>query len=121
MALVKPSVCLFIILAVPGKPNAPDIPNSTETSATLKWHPPESDGGSPITSYVIEYRVENGLKWVRGNPDAVTDTTFTIKGLSKGTTYEFRVAAENIAGTGPASEPSKPTKAELKLGNTFKY
>ena len=41
----------------------------------------------------------------------IPETSYVVKDLSEGTDYEFRVAAENKAGVGPFSPPSKPIKA----------
>ena len=40
----------------------------------------------------------------------------SLKGLVEGNIYEFRVSAENKAGVGPASDPTKPVKIEEPLG-----
>ena len=45
----------------------------------------------------------------------VKGTTFTAKGLRPDIGYEFRVTAENKAGTGPASAPSSPIKYEEQI------
>ena len=63
-----------IIADKPGKPDAPEIGKTTKTSVALSWKPPSSDGGAPITNYVVEYRVEGGFKWVRANVEEVSDT-----------------------------------------------
>ena len=78
----------------------------------MSYKPPTDDGGAEITNYVIEYREEGLMKWTRANKDTVTKTSYTVTGLHKDTVYEFRVAAENKAGVGPASEPSKPQAAK---------
>jgi len=96
----------------PGKPDAPTIGKTSKKSVALTWSPPKSDGGSPIFNYVVEYRVEGGFKWVKANDDeTVSETRYTVTGLISGTVYEFRVAAENKAGVGPASDPTAPVKA----------
>ena len=41
---------------VPGKPNAPEVADFTQDGAQVTWSPPEEDGGSPITGYVLERR-----------------------------------------------------------------
>ena len=88
---------------------------------SLKWKPPESDGGADIFNYVIEYRVEGGFKWVKANADNVPALEYTVKGLKKDTNYEFRISAENRAGVGPASEPTAPVKAKEIIGNQRFY
>lgn len=108
-----------IIADKPGKPKAPEIENTTDTSVSLSWRPPTNDGGAPIFNYVIEYRVEGGFKWITANKDHVPAIEFTVKGLKKDTNYEFRISAENQAGVGPASEPTVPVKAKEKLGEHF--
>ena len=83
---------------------------------SLEWKPPVSDGGSPVTNYIIEYRVEGGFKWLKANEYTVNETNYTIKALKNDETYEFRIAAENRAGVGPASDPTKPIKVKEPIG-----
>ena len=40
----------------PGKPGKPVIDDYDNTMVKLKWTKPESDGGRPITHYVIEMK-----------------------------------------------------------------
>ena len=106
----------FFISDKPGKPDRPEITRVARTSITLAYKPPESDGGSAIFNYAIEYRVEGGYKWVRANEDEVTkNLTYIVKGLKAGSMYEFRVAAENRAGVGPMSDPTEPREAKDEL------
>ena len=94
----------------PGPPSKPTVTDITATEATIEWSPPESDGGSPITNYFIEYRVTGTTKWLAGNlAEKCPTTTFTVKGLTEAE-YEFRVTAENRAGQGQPSPPSDPRK-----------
>jgi titin len=68
------------------------------------WGLPASDGGSPVTGYVV--RVREGLTVVA--TDTVDGATFTDTptGLIDGTSYSVTVAAVNAAGEGPESEPA---------------
>ena len=95
---------------VPGKPGAPEV-NIKETSAELTWVAPKSDGGTPITNYIVELKKKGDVKWKVANVDEkVTETKFEVKGLQKGAEYEFRVTAENKMGPGQPSDPSKMAK-----------
>ena len=81
----------------------------------MAWKPPADDGGSKIFNYVVEYRLEGG-KWITANEEHVDKLTFVVKGLKTDSIYEFRIAAENKAGVGPASDPTKPTKCKEPVG-----
>jgi titin len=81
---------------------------------SLKWSPPEDDGGSPIFNYVLEYRQEGTFQWTRVE-QKITETQFTVKKLKKDDIYEFRVAAENKAGVGAFSDNTTPMKAEERI------
>jgi len=72
-----------------------------------------SDGGAEIFNYIVEFRVEGTTKWTRygDEQDQVPTTSHTLtKQLNEDTFYEFRVAAENKAGTGPYSDISERVK-----------
>ena len=83
---------------------------------TVKWSPPESDGGSRITNFILERREKFATRWVRVTRDTITETTFRVTDLMEGTEYEFRVTAENKAGPGPAGPPSDSTIAKPPYG-----
>lgn len=87
------------------------------SSVALKWAPPAEDGGAPITNYVIEYKPVDAFRWLKANEtQTVMETTFSVTGLKEGSQLEFRVAAQNKAGVGEASEPTKRVKVEAPLG-----
>ena len=93
--------------AVPDPPINVQATEVTDCSVTLAWQPPKSDGGSPITGYIIERKQPTGNKWIRVNKVAVKELEYTIKDLLENDVFEFRVSAENLAGIG---KPSKPTQ-----------
>ncbi len=74
----------------------------------MAYQPPASDGGSPITGYHVERRIVGSTRWAKINKEPLPDLTTKVTDLVDGNEYEFRVAAENKAGIGPFSEPSKP-------------
>ena len=93
--------------------NAPGTPvaSAGDGSATVSWAPPTSDGGLPVTSYIVTptpgCSTCGGLGVSSagvGQPATVTEVT----GLTNGTQYTFTVAATNSAGQGPSSGASNP-------------
>ncbi|VDN28526.1 unnamed protein product [Gongylonema pulchrum] len=90
------------VLDRPGPPQGPLLyPETSRHSVTLKWNPPEDDGGSAITGYRIEYQELGASSWERVI-EAVGGTTYTVRALDHGKEYRFRVRAENMIGL---SEP----------------
>lgn len=92
-----------------------EIVKTLKNGASLTWKPPKSDGGAEITNYVVEHRLESGVKWVRATGDKIPETSYTVKGLKEDMVYEFRVSAENKAGVGPASDPTSPVTIKEQI------
>ena len=82
----------------------------------LNWSPPKSDGGSPITGYVIEKKDKFGTRWNRVNPEPVKETNYKVTGLTQGEEYQFRIVAENKAGPGKPSDASETRVAKPPYG-----
>jgi len=89
----------------------------------LSWTAPTSDGGSPLTDYVVEYSTNSGTTWITFADSVSTTASVTVTGLVNGTGYVFRVSARNIAGTGlPSSSSSSvvprtaPSAAQSVVG-----
>ena len=89
---------------MPGKPGAVTGDKKSHNSVTVSWAEPQNNGGAEITGYVLKYR-----------PDG-TDYDYTktfpenhglVDGLSSGTTYKFKVAAQNSAGVGIFSDSAE--------------
>jgi len=68
----------------------------------LDWTKPRSDGGSTLTSYIIERRETSSNYWAPAGTVDGTRSGFNVTGLRAGTEYQFRVFAENEMGV---SEP----------------
>ncbi len=106
-------------------PDAPTGVSATAAAgqATVSWTAPASNGGSAVTGYVVTRYVAGVLQGT-SNVGAVSQTT--VGGLTNGTTYTFRVAAKNVAGTGalstesnavtPRGVPNAPTSATATAG-----
>lgn len=74
---------------------------SGQTSASLSFTAPGSDGYSTITSYTIEFKEQSASSWTVATTTRATDTStsVTVTGLDGSKSYDFRVAAVNAAGT----------------------
>ena len=70
----------FLSTEKPGKPGKPDFSNIKGTSVVLNWKAPDSDGGSPIVNYIVEYRIERSIKWTKASAgETVPDTTYKVR------------------------------------------
>jgi hypothetical protein len=86
------------------------------SSATVRWQRPANDGHLPIDTYTVTATPGGAQATV-----TAPTTEATVRGLTNGTAYTFRVTSTNGRGTGPASAataatvpaagvPSAPTK-----------
>ena len=87
----------------------------------MTWTPPQSDGGSPITGYVVEMKETVSTRWTKATREPIEHTTLTVESLTTGREYEFRVCAVNMAGTGQPSDMSKTFKAKPAYGKFYLY
>lgn len=111
------TVKLYFVTDKPGQVLQPRVAEVTADSATISWDEPEFDGGSTINNYVVEKRDINTTKgWTVASKSNVTKCSFTVKSLKAGSTFEFRVSAENESGLGVASEPTEPVTIGGKPG-----
>jgi subtilisin family serine protease len=92
----------------------PDAPPTNVTAsvsgnhqATVSWTPPASDGGSPITGYVVTPFLEGRDGATVLPPTQVgIATQALIDGLSPGSSYTFTVRSRNAIGEGFGSATS---------------
>ncbi len=80
-----------------------------DRQVSLTWRAPDSNGGSAITDYVVEYKTSSASTWLTFNDGVSTATSATVTGLVNGVSYVFRVSAKNIAGTGSPNDASSST------------
>ncbi len=102
----------FVVNAV--VPGAPTIGTATagDTSASVAFSAPGSNGGAAITGYTAT-----------SSPGGLTGTCAsspcTVTGLTNGTAYTFTVTATNSAGTGSASAASNSVTPKASQTITF--
>jgi large repetitive protein len=86
----------------PSAPTDVTVARLTETTVSVGWSPPSSNGGQPITGYTITATSSNGGATVDDTALA-TDDTLT---LTVDKTYTITVRASNLMGLGAISAAS---------------
>ncbi|CAF4579023.1 unnamed protein product [Rotaria sp. Silwood1] len=111
---------------VPDAPSTPQVNSISDDSIALSWHPPENDGGSYITNYIIEKLDPDTGKWLKAATSRFPHCN--VENLVPNKPYKFRVTAENIHGAGEPSEPTQPVQTndsdanrKRRLGNDDDY
>jgi len=91
------------VITVPG---APTIGTAVagNTTASVAWTPPASNGGSAITSFSVQVinpvtGAQIGALQPTTGATAGTATSLVVTGLTNGTSYQFRVRALNAIGS----------------------
>lgn len=92
-----------VVRDVPSKPRGPlKIRDVHGQGCTCEWSPPEDDGGSPITHYIIERIGGGSTQWTpcgKVNGDCCKGN---VSGLTPDKDYRLQVIAVNMEGS---SEP----------------
>lgn len=105
--------------SVPNPPKDAEIFDWTETTLSVQWKAPDSDGGSPITGYVIEYKEKMASTWksyVESDPNKLTTI---IPDLRTGAQYVVRVRARNVEGDSEPSNTTPPKIAKARFVKPF--
>ena len=95
-----------------------EVTDITKSTVDLTWTPPDFDGGSPITNYVIEMKDRFSVRW--STVSKPNKTAFKVTNLRAGSEYEFQVRAENKAGVSEPSPSTKPVVAKDAYGESHK-
>jgi uncharacterized repeat protein (TIGR02543 family) len=97
-------------------PNAPTITTSSQTNqqVSIGWAK-GADLNEPLTdTFTVQYKSGSG-PWITFPFETITALSATIGGLTNGTTYTFRVAANNIAGGSSYSNEVQVTPLGIGL------
>ena len=112
------SEVLAIPVTVPGAP-AGLTATPSNSRVTLSWSAPASDGGSAVTGYIIYQGTSPGGETgtqVNGSP--VSATSYTVAGLTNGTTYYFKAIAVNAVGLSRLSGEASATLPPIVTPST---
>jgi len=120
----SPVINSFTVSAV--VPSSPTSVTGTsrDTAVLVSWTAPASNGGSAITGYQVQRSTSESGAYTDASGCTTTSTELTCMatGLTNGTTYFFKVAAINGAGTSDYSSasasvtPAIPTCTEPEGG-----
>ena len=115
-----PQIVESVTVTVLTAPAAPTGVSATAANkqATVVWNAPTSNGGSPITGYVVTPFV-SGVGQTPVQVGLVTQLTVT--GLTNGTTYTFKVAAKNAVGTASSLRVERRDAATERSGDHRDY
>ena len=103
-----------VAATTPGAPHHLHVFSHNASALDVHWHAPDSDGGSGITGYEVQWK-ESAGSWdteTGVSETSVAGTTHTITGLTGGVEYSVRVIATNDVGDGPASTEARATPAD---------
>lgn len=85
------------------------VATALDSSVSLVWSKPYHNG-SPITDYVVEYKLTSEpTTWTTFSDGTSTVLSATVTGLTNGSSYDFRVKAVNAIGNGAVSATSTVT------------
>lgn len=131
---VGESVPSAVVEKTPLAPSAPTAPRGfygfvSNNIAYLSWSSPSSNGGSPITGYVVQMSSDNGNSWSTAATTAASVRYARVSGLVGGRAYMFRASAVNAVDTGVPSTsvtltpvlvglPRPPSSVTATVSNT---
>lgn len=100
---------MYVVIGTPGPPTRIGVKKVRRDSVEIEWEPPSIDGGSDVTSYIIEKR-ENREKahWNFVHKVPASTTEYEIPGLTTGKEYTFRVKPVSKIGVGDPIQPAAP-------------
>ena len=97
-----------------GTAQAPSVPMNVDTvvgdgKLTVTWQAPRSDGDSPITGYMVEYKPagEADAEYMSSGMLPASAMKYVIMGLENETRYRVRVKVMNRVGSTPSGMVSK--------------
>jgi titin len=77
--------------------------NLSTLRTTLSWAAPGATGGSPISSFNVQFSTDNGIVWRGLLTASAAATGISFAAPTKGVPTLYRVSANTLGGTGAAS------------------
>nr|XP_036872050.1 myosin-binding protein C, cardiac-type isoform X2 [Manis javanica] len=102
----------FMPIGPPSEPTHLAVEDTSHTSVSLKWRPPERVGAGGLDGYSVEYCQEGCSEWVAALQELTERTSMLVKDLPTGARLLFRVRAHNMAGPGAPVTTKEPVTVQ---------
>uniref|UniRef100_A0A3B3H7J9 Uncharacterized protein n=1 Tax=Oryzias latipes TaxID=8090 RepID=A0A3B3H7J9_ORYLA len=90
------------------------IDDTTKSSVSLAWSPPDDEGDARVDGYMIEMQKVGSVTWVKCNTTPSLICEYTLTNMPQGEEFKFRVMACNAGGCGePAEVPGTVIVKEM--------
>uniref|UniRef100_A0A7N8YJ58 Myomesin 1a (skelemin) n=1 Tax=Mastacembelus armatus TaxID=205130 RepID=A0A7N8YJ58_9TELE len=115
--------CKEWTLTVPGVPVGLHVLEIRDTSVVVLWETPTFDGRTPVNGYYLDFKEASAGEecWKAAHEKVNKMKYMKVTGLKSGTSYVFRVRAQNLAGVGKPSELVGPVLAKTLPGTKEIY
>ncbi|XP_033506530.1 myomesin 1a (skelemin) isoform X2 [Epinephelus lanceolatus] len=115
--------CKEWTITVPGPPVGLHVLEVRDTSAVILWEPPVFSGRTPVNGYYLDLKEASAgdAGWKAAHEKVNRMKYMKVTGLKAGTSYVFRVRAQNLAGVGKASAALGPILAQTRPGTKDIY
>ncbi|XP_026563889.1 myosin-binding protein C, cardiac-type [Pseudonaja textilis] len=107
------------IMDKPGPPLNIKIVDVWGFNVALEWMPPQDDGNSQITGYVVQKADKKTMEWYTVF-DHYRRTNCVVSELIMGNEYYFRIFSENLCGLSENATTTKNSAYIKKTGATYK-
>ncbi|KAK2499798.1 hypothetical protein MC885_015432 [Smutsia gigantea] len=112
MSRPSPASQPFMPIGPPSEPTHLAVEDTSHTTVSLKWRPPERVGAGGLDGYSVEYCLEGCSEWVAALPELTERTSVLVKDLPTGARLLFRVRAHNMAGPGVPVTTKEPVTVQ---------
>uniref|UniRef100_A0A8C9X855 Myomesin 1a (skelemin) n=1 Tax=Sander lucioperca TaxID=283035 RepID=A0A8C9X855_SANLU len=113
--------CKEWTITVAGAPVGLHVLEVRDTSVVVLWEPPAFNGRTPVNGYYLDVKKASAGEegWKAAHEKANKMKYMKVTGLKAGTSYVFRVRAQNLAGVGKPSAVLGPILAQTHPGTKF--
>ncbi|KAF1383687.1 hypothetical protein PFLUV_G00134430 [Perca fluviatilis] len=115
--------CKEWTITVAGAPVGLHVLEVRDTSVVVLWEPPAFNGRTPVNGYYLDVKKASAGEegWKAAHEKTNKMKYMKVTGLKAGTSYVFRVRAQNLAGVGKPSAVLGPILAQTHPGTKEIY